>query len=78
MTTAEDAVAVPGTVALVEPVGADVFLNVVLAAGGNCRVRVTASSEVAEDTPIHLRFPRRPHLFDDAGTRLAPAVQIMN
>jgi ABC-type sugar transport system ATPase subunit len=63
--------AIPGAVALIEPVGSDVYLNVALDAGRQCVLR-TARMPWREGDRVYLTFaPDRVHLFDSAGARLA-------
>ena len=62
--------AIAGVVALVEPVGSDVYLNLALEGGASCVVRVPGATAVGEQERVHVRFvPGRIHLFGAEGTR---------
>jgi ABC-type sugar transport system ATPase subunit len=73
LTEATDPAVVTGTVTLVEPVGADVFLNVALNPDAACVVRVPAATELAEGQPVNLRLPDRLHVFGRDGARIVAA-----
>jgi len=75
LTHETDVDAVKGSLTLVEPVGADVFLNVSLPGEGACVVRAPSTTEVTEGQPVGLRFPGRLHLFGPDGARL-PAEEL--
>lgn len=63
-----DAAAIPGSVELVEAVGADSYLSVAVGDGLSVMARVPADTRVAEGERIHLRFPTpQLRLFDAAG-----------
>ena len=70
--TGEGAVdAVPGTVRLLEFVGADLYVHVALAGDQTCVVRASAAEGAAEGDRVHLRFaPHRLHLFALDGARI--------
>ena len=63
--------AIPGTVALVENVGADAYLSVSVAEGETLWVRTSAQTSVTEGAPVALRFDA-PHIrwFDAVGHRI--------
>lgn len=66
-----DPVAIPAGVEIVEAVGAEKYLAVVLAEGGRAMVRVSARSQVREGERIYMRFPPEAlHLFDADGIRV--------
>jgi ABC-type sugar transport system ATPase subunit len=60
---------ISGTVELVEAVGSDSFLSIVLADGVSSMVRISADRHVAEGERVHLRFPLdRVRIFDESGS----------
>jgi ABC-type sugar transport system ATPase subunit len=68
-----DAAAIPGSVELVEAVGADSYLSIALADGLSVMARVPADTRVAEGERVHLRFPpQQLRLFDSTGNRADP------
>jgi ABC-type sugar transport system ATPase subunit len=63
-----DAASIPGSVELVEAVGADSYLSVAIDDGLSIMTRVPADTRVAEGERVHLRFPpQQLRLFDAAG-----------
>jgi ABC-type sugar transport system ATPase subunit len=71
LTHESDADAVRASVTLVEPVGADVFINVSLPGDVACVVRVPATTDVTEGQPVGLHFSGRLHVFGPDGARLS-------
>ncbi|MHB8587237.1 MAG: ABC transporter ATP-binding protein [Candidatus Dormibacteraceae bacterium] len=66
-----DPAAIPAGVEIVEAVGAEKYLAVVLAEGGRAMIRVSAKSQVREGERIYMRFPPEAlHLFDSDGIRV--------
>jgi ABC-type sugar transport system ATPase subunit len=67
-----DAATVPGHVELIEMVGADAYLSVVVADGVSMMVRVPADTSVVEGEHLHLHLPpNHLRLFDSSGNRIA-------
>ena len=68
---ASDGDGLPGSVRLLEFVGADLYVHVELAEDQVCVVRASAADAVDEGDRVHLRFaPHRRHFFDTEGKRL--------
>jgi multiple sugar transport system ATP-binding protein len=66
--------AIRGAIVLIEPVGADMYLNVALDAGQTCVLRTPRTSSVEEGNRVALGFRSdRLHLFDANGARLGDA-----
>jgi ABC-type sugar transport system ATPase subunit len=60
-----------GLVSIVEPMGADVFLEVELNDGGRCVVRTQPQARIREGQQVGLEFPETAiHIFDEQGQRL--------
>ena len=71
---ADDPGALSGRIELVEKVGAEEYLSVVLADGASCTVRASIRVAAREGEPIGLRFPPESiHLFTAEGLRLKTA-----
>ena len=71
---ADDPGAVPGRVDLVERVGAEQYLSVVLDGGTACMVRASLRVAAREGEPVRLRFPPdATHLFNAEGSRIRGA-----
>jgi ABC-type sugar transport system ATPase subunit len=61
-----------GQVSIVEPMGADVFLELELDDGGRCTVRTQPQARVREGQRLGLEFPGTAiHIFDEQGQRLS-------
>jgi ABC-type sugar transport system ATPase subunit len=72
LAASSDPGAVPGTVELVEAIGADTFLSVNLGPGATAMVRVSAQTRVTEGEQVHLRLaPESLRLFDESGIRVS-------
>jgi ABC-type sugar transport system ATPase subunit len=72
LTEAADPAALPGRVELIEAVGSDTFLSVVVADGVSVMARVPGDIRVQEGDCLHLRFPLGQLLmFDSSGNRIA-------
>ena len=70
----EDPKALPGRIDLVEKVGAEEYLSVVLGDGASCIVRASIRVAAHEGERIGLRFPPDSiHLFTTEGLRLKSA-----
>jgi ABC-type sugar transport system ATPase subunit len=72
--SADDSTALSGRIELVEKVGAEEYLSVVLRDGASCTVRASIRVAAREGDRIGLRFPPESiHLFTAEGLRLKTA-----
>jgi ABC-type sugar transport system ATPase subunit len=72
LTEPADPAALPGRVELIEAVGSDSFLSVVVADGVSVTTRVPGDTRVREGDCLHLRFPLGQLLmFNSSGNRIA-------
>jgi hypothetical protein len=72
LTDAADPAALPGRVELVEAVGSDSFLSVVVADRVSVMTRISGDTHVREGDCLYLRFPPGQLLmFNSSGNRIA-------
>jgi multiple sugar transport system ATP-binding protein len=68
---------VAGVVDLVEAIGAENYVSVLLEKGAPCMVRTSGKTVIAEGEQVHLRFsPTALHLFDGEGMRIAETGEV--
>lgn len=66
-----DSGSIPGKVSLVEPIGADTFINVEIADSTSIKMRVSSTFEITEGQSVQIRIdPKFVHLFDSQGDRV--------
>lgn len=69
--TENDSDSIPGSVSLVEPIGADTYINVEIADSTSIKIRVSSALELVEGQSVHINInPKYVHMFDSHGDRV--------